>query len=335
MSTIDVIIPLFNCEKYIIDAIRSVQKQTIYINKIIVIDDGSTDNGPYLVDQLRQHDNRIYLMRGKNQGPSAARNMGIKISDAEFIAFLDSDDIWAQDKIRLQLDMMLPIPNLVFVHTLAQAIDSQGNCLGLIPLNHKGGVSPRINTQATFDTIRSGSSIIYGSASSVLARRSFLITAGLFDVTLRDAEDWDLWARLAELGPVGVIDRPLVSIRINEKSAQRSVSAEIRAKKRLQGRINVATHWENDPEFMWQHRQLARSDAWNIIRWLLFKPSSLIIFYKELRHHKLKAGHIIITGVLDYLSLIGWGIAKSIRDALTSPKEIQRLWQRFMAERKK
>lgn len=337
MHSIDVVIPLFNCEKYIISAIASAQIQTANINKIIVVDDGSTDNGPTLVKQLLQKDNRICLIQGANHGPSAARNEGIKFSKAEFIAFLDSDDIWDENKISMQLKAMDSAKGIAFVHTLAQAIDAQGNHLGLIPLGRKeiDKKQPIVTIKSDFEAIRSGASIIYGSASSVLARRLMLIEAGCFDTTMRIAEDWDLWARLAQRGPVGFINRPLALIRINQESAQRSVLAESMAKSRLNGRISVATHWENDNVFLQQHRQLARRDAWNVIRWLLLKPAVLISFYKELRNHRLRAGRVVVTSALDYLNLILWGIAKTVKEILTSPQELRRLWGRFVAERKK
>lgn len=337
MHSIDVVIPLFDCEKYIVSAIASVQNQTASINKIIVVDDGSTDNGPNLVKQLMQKDNRICLIQGANHGPSAARNEGIKLSKAEFIAFLDSDDIWTENKISMQLEAMDSAPGIAFVHTLAQAIDDRGNHLGLIPLGRKeiDTNQPTVTIQADFEAIRSGISIIYGSASSVLARRSALIEAGCFDTTMRIAEDWDLWARLAQLGPVGFINSPLALVRINRESAQRSVPAESMARSRLNGRISVAAHWENDNAFLQQHRQLARQDAWNVIRWLLLKPASLASFYKELRNHRLKAGRVVVTSALDYLTLISWGVTKTLKDVLTSPAELKRLWGRLVAERKK
>lgn len=336
MKTIDAVIPLFNCEQYIAISIQSIQSQTYPVNKIIVVDDGSTDNSAATVENIAKEDSRILLLRGTNQGLSAARNKGIRASSADFIAFLDADDAWFPDKLAEQMTIFSSQKDSAFIHTQALAIDPAGKTTdGMFSI---GPCQPdlQIIVQSQFNSIRSGEYIVAGSASSVIARRDMIIRAGLFDETMRSgAEDWDMWARLAEQGDVAFIPKPLVKIRVHPQSMQRSISAEARARSRLNGRIAVATHWENDEAFLLQHRQLARQDAWHVIRWLLLKPTLLVSFYKELRNHRLKAGRVVVTSTLDYLTLISWGVTKTLKDVLTSPAELKRLWGRLVAERKK
>jgi glycosyltransferase involved in cell wall biosynthesis len=92
MKPVDVIIPLYNKERTILRAVRSVQRQTYPHWRLIVVDDGSTDLGPQRVSEL--NDPRIVLIRQSNQGPGAARNRGIEAAQAPYLAFLDADDQW-------------------------------------------------------------------------------------------------------------------------------------------------------------------------------------------------------------------------------------------------
>ena len=335
MKSIDAIIPLFNCEHYIKESIQSIQSQTYPVNKIIVVDDGSTDNSASIVECLAKQDPKILLLRGTNHGLSAARNKGIRAATADFIAFLDADDIWLPDKLAEQMMIFSSHKDCAFIHTQALAIAPEGTTIDEMFSIGPFQSDQQTIVQSQFNSIRSGEYIVSGSASSVIARRNMIIKAGLFDETMRFAEDWDMWARLAELGDVAFIPKPLVKIRVHPQSMQRSIPAVARARSRLNGRIAVASHWENDNAFLQQHRQLARQDAWNVIRWLLLKPALLASFYKELRNHRLKAGRVVVTSALDYLTLISWGITKTLKDVLTSPAELKRLWGRLVAERKK
>jgi len=336
MKSIDAIIPLFNCEHYIKESIQSIQSQTYPVNKIIVVDDGSTDNSASIVECLAKQDPKILLLRGTNHGLSAARNKGIRAATADFIAFLDADDIWMPGKLAEQMTVFLLYNDSAFIHTQALAIDPTGKTVDGMFTTGLFQSEQRAIVQSQFSSIRSGEYIVAGSASSVITRRNTAIKAGLFDESMRSgAEDWDMWARLAEQGDVAFIPKPLVKIRVHPQSMQRSIPAVARARSRLNGRIAVASHWENDNAFLQQHRQLARQDAWNVIRWLLLKPALLASFYKELRNHRLKAGRVVVTSALDYLTLISWGITKTLKDVLTSPAELKRLWGRLAAERKK
>lgn len=100
---ISVIIPLYNCEKFITRSINSVLRQTVKDYEIIVVDDGSTDKGPEMVEKMNSP--LIRLIRQKNQGVSCARNRGIKEARYELIAFLDADDEWDADHLETLLSL--------------------------------------------------------------------------------------------------------------------------------------------------------------------------------------------------------------------------------------
>jgi glycosyltransferase involved in cell wall biosynthesis len=94
MARVDIVMPLYNKQRYVSRAIESIRCQTIEDWKLIVIDDGSTDNGPDVVRSLAENDHRITLTSQKNQGAGPARNAGIAQADSKHVAFLDADDEW-------------------------------------------------------------------------------------------------------------------------------------------------------------------------------------------------------------------------------------------------
>lgn len=104
---VSVVMPAYNCEKYIEVAIRSVISQTFTDWELIVIDDGSSDSTREIIDRLAAEDSRILsLPNEKNMGVAATRNRGIDISRGSYIALLDSDDVWREEKLERQLERL-------------------------------------------------------------------------------------------------------------------------------------------------------------------------------------------------------------------------------------
>ncbi len=107
LPLVSVIIPCFNSEKHIVETVRSVQAQTFKDLEILVVDDCSSDESGILVRDLAESDNRIRLLfQDENKGVAAARNRALAESRGRYIAYLDSDDLWMQGKLRRQLDFM-------------------------------------------------------------------------------------------------------------------------------------------------------------------------------------------------------------------------------------
>src|SRR5258708_6301139 len=100
--SISVIIPVYNGEKFVAEAIRSVLAQDFKAHEIIVIDDGSTDSTPAILEGFK---GKIICKRIENGGVSHARNVGLGIATGNFIAFLDHDDIWFKCKLKKQADL--------------------------------------------------------------------------------------------------------------------------------------------------------------------------------------------------------------------------------------
>jgi len=104
MASVDIVIPLYNKQATIEQAVRSVQSQTVTDWRLIVVDDGSTDGSTDVVRRLQGQDPRIELIQQPNSGPGTARNTGIRAAAADYVAFLDADDLWYPEHLKTALE---------------------------------------------------------------------------------------------------------------------------------------------------------------------------------------------------------------------------------------
>src|ERR687887_1637608 len=103
---VGIIVPMYNAERTIGAALESVCRQTYPALDIVVVDDGSTDASAAIVAAYARSDQRIRLVQQENSGVAAARNLGATSTVADFLAFIDADDVWAPPKIALQLQAL-------------------------------------------------------------------------------------------------------------------------------------------------------------------------------------------------------------------------------------
>src|SRR4030042_3198273 len=203
---VSAVIPTYNRGQKVCEAIDSVLSQTYPLYEIIVIDDGSTDNTPVL---LRKYKKKIRYFCQKNKGPSAARNLGIKKSTGDFIAFLDSDDLWDKDKIKEQIDFYAKIndPDIGMIDTFSKIIDFEGKTLcKLNAVKQKNVVRELI--------LRN----IINQTSSVLVKRNVFRQVGVFNEKMGGVEDRELWIRIANRFNVYTVDKYLVTIRKHNRN---------------------------------------------------------------------------------------------------------------------
>ncbi len=113
---ISVIIPVYNCDRYLGEAIQSVLDQTYPVHEIIVVNDGSTDESAAIASRFQQ----VTLLAQTNQGDAAARNLGVRAATGDFLAFLDADDRWLPHKLSLQMQAFAIDPSLDLVFTYLQ-----------------------------------------------------------------------------------------------------------------------------------------------------------------------------------------------------------------------
>jgi teichuronic acid biosynthesis glycosyltransferase TuaG len=126
---VSIIMPSFNSEKFISEAIISIQKQTYTNWELLVVDDCSTDKTVAIIQKFINNDNRIHLIRlKKNSGTGIARNTALQKANGQYIAFLDSDDLWKPEKLSKQIDFM-KANNLPFTFSFYDLIDEDGQLL--------------------------------------------------------------------------------------------------------------------------------------------------------------------------------------------------------------
>ena len=113
LPLVSVVMPAYNAGPYIEQAIRSVLEQDYPNIELIVVDDGSKDGTPEAVEAL--FGDRVRVLRQKNGGPAAARNLGIRASNGTLLAFLDADDVWLPGKLQAQVSYMLAHPDIGLV----------------------------------------------------------------------------------------------------------------------------------------------------------------------------------------------------------------------------
>jgi glycosyltransferase involved in cell wall biosynthesis len=184
-QSVSVVIPSFNCARFIREAVDSALAQTVQPLEIIVIDDGSTDTTPEAMAGYAS-DPRVCYLRQKNAGQSTARNNGIRAARGEFIALLDADDRWKPDKLAKQLGKFSD-DGIGVVFSGSQVFDEHG-------IRSEN----RANEDACADILQSLITTTAFVPSSVVVRKRCFDTCGLFDESLKKVEDREMWIRLAK-----------------------------------------------------------------------------------------------------------------------------------------
>ena len=208
MTKVSVIIPLFNKEQFIEQTLQSVLNQSYKNIDCIIVDDGSTDNGKQITQKFIDRNNLSWkLISQHNAGQTKARNHGIRLSGGDYLAFLDSDDLWAPTKIQSQVDAMIKNPGCVLVLS-AYAIFG-GRTSRLRVVRHKR--SKRMNSR-WLDMRGFGG----GLESLGLVRRSAIDEIGLFDEELSTSSGLDLSLRLAQCGEIVLLRQIGLYYRISD-----------------------------------------------------------------------------------------------------------------------
>jgi glycosyltransferase involved in cell wall biosynthesis len=197
---VSVIIPCFNCERTIITCLDSVLSQQFKDYEVIIVDDGSTDRSCDLItDYVRSLDAAatLKLYRQENAGPSAARNRAVNLSKGTWVAFLDSDDYWAPDKLRIQMKCIEEHPELSLLGVRAQRLSSE---------------SKDLYTPMSFNQMLFSNQL---KTSGVLLKREVALQF-LFDEKMKYSEDYRLWLLVAFHYEIGIINKVLCGSILNK-----------------------------------------------------------------------------------------------------------------------
>jgi glycosyltransferase involved in cell wall biosynthesis len=206
---VSVIIPTYNREKYIGKAVESVLKQSYTDSEIIVIDDGSTDQTGL---SLRRFGAEIRYYYQTNAGAGAARNEGIERSRGEWLAFLDSDDEWEADYLQKQMEKARGNLGMCMQTSNCRFVGRTGQTTSYFEINKS---LPKFRGRDYLYFSRPFCFVVkHGpwQLGATIIRREAIIRAGLFDPRLKISEDYDLMARVALLGPFGMIRESMMNV---------------------------------------------------------------------------------------------------------------------------
>ncbi|MDX6637121.1 MAG: hypothetical protein QOJ01_632 [Solirubrobacterales bacterium] len=221
---VSVVIPVYNGERFLAEAIESVLAQNYEPLEIIVVDDGSTDGSAAIAERYP-----VILLRGLNRGRSQARNAGIEAASGELVGFCDADDVWLGERLNLQVRHLLDHPE-------------EGAVACMMEVFVEPGIErPRWLRGVLAETRRSL------MPSALLIRREVLDRVGGFDPRFEVGEDGDLMLRMKESGVrMGSVDRVLFRYRIHDanslhdrehhrKALFRVIHESVKRKRRLPG----------------------------------------------------------------------------------------------------
>lgn len=241
--TVSIIIPAFNNGPYLAEALDSVFRQCSGCCEVIIVDDGSTDDTE---KQIYPYLDRVLFLREENKGVAAARNWGMSRARGDFIAFLDGDDVWLNDNLKIKLDYLAGNPDVCAVFSNFRIIDSLGvlyedGMRYFYPIFHKrgrrleqmfsektlvsfGGRSCFVHKGNIFESLLFGNFI---ATCSALIRKECADAVGLFREDLKTQEDYHYWLRLSRLGKIACIDLPLVGYRRHSSQLTRSSNMQM------------------------------------------------------------------------------------------------------------
>ncbi|MFK3936219.1 glycosyltransferase family 2 protein [Alkalihalobacillus sp. NPDC078783] len=214
LPLVSVIIPCYNCEKWIAETIASVFNQTYKNIEIIIVDDGSTDNTKSIVKNIKDV---IYYFQD-NSGPSAARNLGIEKSNGKYIAFLDSDDLWNEDKLLKQINFLENNPDVHLVFTNVTLINETGKVL----YTHYN----KVPTEKSELIRKFYEGEIVMNTPTILARGDSINYIGGFNENLPLREDHYFLMKMANVFKIVHFKEALVKRRVNDQSLSSTVDSE-------------------------------------------------------------------------------------------------------------
>ncbi len=215
MTGISVIIPTYNRASLLLRALNSVKRQTLSCEEIIVVDDGSEDSTRECVlSFIEKCEIPVRYLYQNNQGPAAARNIGIRKARYPYLAFLDSDDHWKRKKLAIQYKLFTDNPDALVAHTQESWLRRGQH------LNQK-----KIHKPRNGDIFQHCLQLCAVGMSTIMVKKKLFEKVGMFDEKLRCCEDYDLWLRISSRCPFFLAETPLT---IKEGGREDQVSYQYR-----------------------------------------------------------------------------------------------------------
>ena len=249
---VSVLMPVYNTERYVAQAVESILSQTFKDFEFIIIDDGSTDTSLKILKKYAAQDQRIRLISRENKGVVRTRNELLEQASGEFVAVMDADDVAFPERLALQVEFLRVNLDVVCVGGAHEVIDQNGRLLTRLPLPE--------HDQEIQELALAGHGSICNPCA--MMRRTALLEISGYDETLLCAEDLDVWLRLGEVGKLANLKQTILKYRLLESSIsqqhgvlQRQVAKEICQRAWL--RRGIEGHFE--AEELWRPTQDAAS----------------------------------------------------------------------------
>jgi glycosyltransferase involved in cell wall biosynthesis len=209
---ISVVMPAYNAERFLPEAVESILRQSFRNFDFLIVDDGSTDSTPAILRRYAALDSRVRVIQNDHGGISSALNRGIAEADPRrpWVARMDADDVAMPDRFEKQLRAAAARPNVVVWGTYARHVNGDGKVLGLSPTGP--------TTEAEFYELRRTGGDVHVIHPTSMLRRDVLLAVGKYDGRFNDCEDFELFDRMAELGPVLALPEPLLLYRVHASS---------------------------------------------------------------------------------------------------------------------
>jgi glycosyltransferase involved in cell wall biosynthesis len=197
---VSIIIPCYNRQQYISETVNSALNQTYANFEVITIDDGCTDRTRNILNSYGDHIKILQHPKRLNKGQSASINIGLRFSQSEYVAILDSDDLLEPNKTELQVKYLDENDDIGYVYSNGYEIDEHGQILGKLFSDEYVALGDPENVLLKCPL---------GCPSGYMVRRSLYEKAGFFNETLRSAQDHDMVIRFAELSKLGYMKEAL------------------------------------------------------------------------------------------------------------------------------
>lgn len=233
-----VVIPLYNKAPYVSKCLESVLAQTFTDFEVIVVDDGSSDDGCQIAESFNSRFSHFVLHYQPNSGVSVARNTGVSLASSDYICFLDADDWWDKDYLLRMSELIAKYPDAVLWGSAY--IKVKGSRTWQFPLLPKDFHSGYIDY---FDVYSRFLAMPVWTGAAVV-RRKDLISIGGFKPNLKLGEDFDLWVRLALKGKVAFLNTPLAYYNQDVDVASRGIGRLIDPQFHILWNIDYLSEYE-------------------------------------------------------------------------------------------
>jgi glycosyltransferase involved in cell wall biosynthesis len=227
-----ILVPAYNAEATLAETLQSALASSYSNLEVVLVDDGSTDATVAIAETFASHDRRVRVFRRQHRGVSAALNFGLARIRGDFVARLDSDDLWHPTKLEKQIALLAADPALALAYTFVRYVDGSGRIV-------RDAAPQKLAGQALCQCVYND---IVGGGSSVVFRRSILDVVGGYDEDLCVWEDLLMHARVASAGTIAFVPEYLTGYRLRRESSsadrKKSLESWRLARKRIEAEFS-------------------------------------------------------------------------------------------------